>query len=57
MPMAKCGLRRMLSVYALSPFAHSKIINIVVTVSVQCYYFKLQFTTSSTTHKRFETCC
>jgi len=44
MQMDKCGLRRMLSVNASSPFAHNKIINIVVIVSVQCRYFKLQFT-------------
>jgi len=57
MQMDKCGLRRMFSVYALSPFAHNKIINIAVIVSVQCRYFKLQFTTSSVTQKRSETCC
>lgn len=53
----KCGLRLLLSVYAFSPLAHNKIINIVVIVSVQCHYFKLEFTTSSTTHRRSETCC
>jgi len=57
MQMVKCGLRLMLSVYALSPLAHNKMIDIDVIVSVQCHYYKLELTTSSTTHKKSETCC